>query len=69
MAEALNSLFKAELIRNKGPGCLSMTSRSPSPSTSTGTTTGACTARSAWSRPSNTRGHTAPQHPLSTRYA
>jgi putative transposase len=47
LAEAFNSLFKAELVRNKGPGRTSTTSRSPSPSTSTGSTTDDCTARSA----------------------
>jgi putative transposase len=55
LAEAFNSLFKAELIRNKGRGRTSTTWRSPSPSTSTGSTTDACTARSARSRPSSTR--------------
>lgn len=54
LAEAFNSLFKAELVRSKGPGRASTTSRSPPRSTSTGSTTDACTVRSAWShRPSS----------------
>jgi putative transposase len=36
MAEAFNSPFKAELVRNRAPGTTSTTSRSPSPSTSIG---------------------------------
>ena len=55
MAEAFNSLFKAELVRNKGPGAPSTTWRSRSPSTSTGSITAGSTARSASSRQSSTR--------------
>ena len=48
LAEAFNSLFKAELIRNKGPvEEASTTSRSRSLSTSTGSTIAGSTARSA----------------------
>src|SRR4051794_38573821 len=55
LAEAFNSLFKAELVRNRGRGRASTTWRSPSPSTSTGSTTAGCTARSAWSHRPSTR--------------
>ena len=47
LAEAFNSLFKAELIATAGPGRTSTTSRSRPQNTSTGSTTGDCTARSA----------------------
>jgi putative transposase len=48
LAEAFNSLFKAELVPATRPrGRASTTWRSPSPSTSTGSTTADCTARSA----------------------
>jgi len=55
LAEAFNSLFKAELVRNKDPGSPSTTSRSSSPNTSTGSTTDGSTARSAPSHPSTSR--------------
>jgi hypothetical protein len=59
MAEALNSLFKAECIRNpvmRGSSWRSIDrSNSPSPPTSTGTTIAGYTARSATSRPPSTR--------------
>ncbi|MDH6629560.1 transposase InsO family protein [Streptomyces sp. LBL] len=59
LAEAFNSLFKAELIRNKAPGPASTMSRSPSPSTSTGSTGDASTASSGTSPPPNTKPPTA----------
>jgi transposase InsO family protein len=58
MAEAFNSLYKAELVRNKGPGAAATTSRSPPSSTSTGTTTGAYTANTDTSRPPSTKHYT-----------
>lgn len=66
LAEAFNSLFKAELIRDrlKGPlGDESATSRSLSPSTATYSTTGECTSRSATSYRPNTKPNTAPANP------
>ena len=58
MAEAFNSLYKAELVRNKGPGAASTASRWPPSNTSTGTTTDACTASSDTSHPPNTKPYT-----------
>lgn len=68
MAEAFNSLFKGECIRNptmrpKAAGHQSATSKSPSPNTSTGSTTEASMARSGTSHPSSSRPHTG--HPTS----
>ncbi|GGO24967.1 hypothetical protein GCM10011574_55910 [Microbispora bryophytorum] len=68
LAEAFNSVFKAELIRNKGPGEASTMSRSLSPSTSTGTTTAGCTGSYASSRRSSTRPTiNTPSHPSGRR--
>ncbi|HEX2942129.1 MAG TPA: IS3 family transposase, partial [Rhodopila sp.] len=63
MAEAFNSLFKAECIRNpscapRAAGSPSSTSNWPSPNTSTSSTTAAYTARSDWSRQQSSRSTT-----------
>ncbi|GAA0716136.1 hypothetical protein GCM10010199_17470 [Dactylosporangium roseum] len=58
MAEAFNSLYKAELVRNKGPWRGFDDIGWPPLSTSTGTTIGACTANSATSRLPSTRYYT-----------
>jgi putative transposase len=63
MAEAFNSLFKAELVRNKGPWRSIEDLEIAWPSTSTGTTTGACTASSGSSHPRSTRRSTTPTGP------
>ena len=59
MAEALNSLFKAECIRNpilRGSGWRSINDVELAVATYIdGTTTAACTARSATSHPPSTR--------------
>jgi putative transposase len=58
MAEAFNSLYKAELVRNADPGEASTTWKSRPWSTSTGTTTDASTANSDTSHPPSTRHYT-----------
>lgn len=58
MAEAFNSLFKANSSATKDRGPASTISNSPWPSTSTGTTTAGCTANSGRSHPSSTRPYT-----------
>lgn len=58
MAEAFNSLFKAELVHNKGPWRDWTTWKSRPSSTSTGTTTPACTASSNTSHPLTTMPYT-----------
>jgi transposase InsO family protein len=58
MAEAFNSLYKAELVRNRGPGAAPTTWNSRPLNTSTGTTTGACTANSDTSHLPSTKRYT-----------
>jgi putative transposase len=57
MAEAFNSLYKAELVRNHGRATWT-TWKSPPSSTSTRTTTGASTANSDTSHPPSTKHYT-----------
>ena len=54
-AEAFNSLYKSELIRNRGPWAGVTDVEIATASTSTGSTTAACTARSGTSPRSSTR--------------
>jgi putative transposase len=66
MAEALNSIYKAELVRNLGPWNGIDDLEIAPPNTSTGTTPNGSTENSITSHPSNTRPTTTPKpQPLS----
>ena len=65
LAEAVNALYKTELIRgpHKGPGGPSRTSNWPPSAGSTGTTTTGCTATSTTCRRPSSRRPTLPNRP------
>jgi len=72
LAEAFNSLFKAELVRNKGPWSGIDDLEIAVAEYIDWSTTDACTARSGWSHPSSSRPSTTvrtpPRHPPRRHY-